>query len=176
MPPRCWLPRRSWRLEHNQCRSLSTFLTESPSSRFSDGLRFSAAVIFHRRRQNHRPLHWFRFWATTAFPSISRRRPSTADHSRSEKVSRGMWSLPRPQCDSGTAECLPELGFLLHCLAWRSERNGSMRCGGLLAGAFHLWRMYQRRFRRMCRRYFSAKSWLKRAWVTGERCLKQQCE
>src|SRR5208283_3949265 len=22
MPPRCWLPRRSWRLEHNQCHSL----------------------------------------------------------------------------------------------------------------------------------------------------------
>src|ERR1700758_1207214 len=25
MHPRCWLPRRSWRLEHNQCRSLSYF-------------------------------------------------------------------------------------------------------------------------------------------------------
>jgi hypothetical protein len=26
MHPRCWLPRRSWRLEHNQCHSLSFFL------------------------------------------------------------------------------------------------------------------------------------------------------
>src|SRR6266699_938388 len=25
MYPRCWLPRRSWRLEHNQCRSLYYF-------------------------------------------------------------------------------------------------------------------------------------------------------
>src|ERR1039457_2374161 len=25
MPPRCWLPRRSWRLEHNQCHSLYLF-------------------------------------------------------------------------------------------------------------------------------------------------------
>src|SRR5690242_3732458 len=28
MPPRCWLPRRSWRLEHNQCHGPFHFLLD----------------------------------------------------------------------------------------------------------------------------------------------------
>jgi hypothetical protein len=33
MPPRFWLPRRSWRLEHNQCHSLYLFPAFSVAAR-----------------------------------------------------------------------------------------------------------------------------------------------
>ncbi len=39
MCPRCWLPRRSWWLDHNQCHSLSNF----PAVSFLDYSRLSAA-------------------------------------------------------------------------------------------------------------------------------------
>src|SRR5258708_38358613 len=32
MRPRCWLPRRSWRLDHNQCHSLLIFLCTRQST------------------------------------------------------------------------------------------------------------------------------------------------
>jgi len=32
MPPRCWLPRRSWRLEHNQCHGLFLLVLRSAAN------------------------------------------------------------------------------------------------------------------------------------------------
>src|SRR5437870_12602331 len=38
--PRCWLPRRSWRLEHNQCHGPFHFCCSSPSTSRSPAKRF----------------------------------------------------------------------------------------------------------------------------------------
>ncbi len=58
MYPRCWLPRRSWRLEHNQCRSLYyfparlialfTFIIRTIAQGGCRGVPFVATPLFNR--------------------------------------------------------------------------------------------------------------------------------
>src|SRR2546427_2126307 len=58
MSPRCWLPRRSWQLEHNQCHGPFNFPARfSPAAFFTCDFPCFGLLFYNEVRRNHWPNH-----------------------------------------------------------------------------------------------------------------------
>ena len=127
MYPRCWLPRRSWRLEHNQCHSLLILSRHSSSlpSRLPHSIvaTFPALIglTFCPGRTSSR--------ADSGFSKIVTVRQTTRRHEGGKKT-------PRRKSNAARRPTILDLRFSRRCYSYRRALVGftpAARRAGIIA-------------------------------------------